>query len=433
MLIEFTVGNFRSFYEPMTLSMEATGLHDGEEIDQNNIFDSSGYSLLRSAAIYGHNASGKSNFVDAMMFMRHFVKNSASRYQEGDEIPVKRFLLSEDAKKEPAFFEIVFLVNDVRYRYGFELDEYRVYSEWLYRKVKREVPVFTRDNDNFYISGSFQKESGSIDEITRNNALFLSALAQWKSVTASEILGWFSKEINGISGLNDRNYGGYTLDRFENDDVFKERVNALIQIADIGVSGMSVDSISLDDPSIPDKVREIVEKAVEKSEDKKEAVVAHIETRHPVYKDGEKIGEEAFELDSQESEGTQKFFFLLGPILDTLENGKILIIDELEARLHPLLTVEIVKMFSFVETNPHNAQLIFTTHNANLLDESILRRDQIWFTEKDRCGATKLYSLAEMKETSDAPFGKKYLQGRYGATPYFGDFASFLKEELQHG
>ena len=434
MLIEFTVGNYRSFNEPMTLSMEATKLHDNEEIDRNNIFETGKHRLLRSAAIYGHNASGKSNLVKAMMFMRHFVVSSASKYQEGDTIPIKRFTLSANVENAPAFFQTTFLIDNIQYRYGFELDEDSVHSEWLYRKEKRETPLFTRDRGDFYISSSFQKEAGNIDEITRDNALFLSALAQWKSPIAKILLEWFTKKVKGISGLDDRDYGGYTLKRFEKDDVFNKRIQELIRLADVGIASISIEALSLDSPSIPDEVREFVKKAIEQEEKlDKNPVLRRAQTNHPIYKGDEQIGEEVFDMNTQESEGTQKFFYLLGPILDTLENGNILVIDELEARLHPLLTIEIAKMFSSSDANSKNAQLIFTTHNASLLDEEILRRDQIWFTEKDRYGATELYSLAEMSEEKDAAFGKRYLLGRYGATPYFGGINTFLKQELQNG
>ncbi|MBU1661812.1 MAG: ATP-binding protein, partial [Chloroflexi bacterium] len=144
------------------------------------------------------------------------------------------------------------------------------------------------------------------------------------------------------------------------------------------------------------------------------------------------IGQAPFEL-GEESEGTQKFFYLLGPLLDALENGNILMIDELEARLHPKLTRELVRMFNSPQTNPHNAQLIFATHDAGLLGEYLLRRDQIWFTEKNRYGATELYSLAEMKERNDASFEKNYLLGRYGAIPYISGLRAFLEQELQYG
>ncbi len=408
MLIEFTVSNYRSFNEPVTLSMEATKLKDNDDVDRNNIFEVGKYRLLRSAAVYGHNASGKSNLVKAMMFMRDFVRTSTDLTAEKELIDVERFSLDSATQEKPSFFQIIFLLEGQYYRYGFEVDERRVHSEWLYRKIKRESLVFVREDDNYDMPDSFRKEASDIINKTREDALFLSALAQWNNSTASSLLKWFTKMFGVISGLNDDIYREYTLSRFGKDKIFKERIQELIRLADTGITSIAVKSLS-DDSSLKS-----------------------VKTTHPIFKKNEQVAERVFDMYQQESKGTQKFFYLLGPILYTLENGSTLTIDELEARLHPLLTSAIVQMFSSIEANPKNAQLIFTTHNANLLDEKILRRDQIWFTEKNRYGATDLYSLAEMKETSNAPFGKKYLQGRYGAIPYFGDFTNFFEQELKN-
>ena len=199
----------------MTLSMEATKLRDDKEIDKNNIFEIGKYRLLRNAAIYGHNASGKSNLVDAMMFMRNFVRTSTDLTAKDASIGVEQFALDKEALEEPSFFQIIFLLEERRYRYGFELDEHRIRSEWLYRKIDRETPLFIREYDDFNVSGSFKKETFEIKERTRENALFLSTLAQWNSPTATVLLEWFTKMFGVISGLNDTVYREYTLYNFE--------------------------------------------------------------------------------------------------------------------------------------------------------------------------------------------------------------------------
>ena len=433
MLIEFTVGNYRSFYAPMTLSMQATRLHDHESIDEQNIFQVGKLSLLRSAAVYGANASGKSNLVRAMMFMRHFVLDSATKLQAGEPIDVQRFALNAAARKEPASFQIVFWLNGIRYRYGFELDEKRVHSEWLYRTIKKETRLFIREENDFNLSGPFKKEAPGLEARTRENALFLSVLSQFNSPTAIALLEWFRTKFRGISGLDDDTYGGYTLHRFETDETFRQRVRGLMRLADVGITDLSITKLPFDNADVPEEVRNIlrqIAKKVGKPED--ELSLARIETLHPLFEGKQQIGQAPFEL-GEESEGTQKVFYLLGPLLDTLENGNVLMIDELEARLHPALTRELVRMFNSPQTNPHNAQLIFATHDAGLLGEYILRRDQIWFTEKNRYGATELYSLAEMKERNDASFEKNYLLGRYGAIPYISGLRAFLEQELQYG
>ncbi|MFH1633412.1 MAG: ATP-binding protein [Chloroflexota bacterium] len=433
MLIEFTIGNYRSFYAPMTLSMQATRLRDHESIDEQNIFQVGKLSLLRSASVYGANASGKSNLVRAMMFMRHFVLDSATKFQVGEPIDVQRFALNAAAHKEPASFQIVFWLNGTRYRYGFELDEKRVHAEWLYRTLKREARLFVRAGNDFNLSELLKKEAPGLEARTRENALFLSVLAQFNSPTAIALLEWFRTKFRGISGLDDDTYGGYTLHRFETDETFRQRVRGLMRLADVGITDLSITKLPFDNADVPEGVRNIlrqIAKEVGKPED--ELSLARIETLHPLFEGKLQIGQAPFEL-GEESEGTQKFFYLLGPLLDALENGNILMIDELEARLHPKLTRELVRMFNSPQTNPHNAQLIFATHDAGLLGEYLLRRDQIWFTEKNRYGATELYSLAEMKERNDASFEKNYLLGRYGAIPYISGLRAFLEQELQYG
>jgi AAA15 family ATPase/GTPase len=429
MIIEFTTGNYRSFYEPVTLSLEATRLSDHPE----NVFQSGRYSLLRSAAIFGANASGKSNLIQAMMFMRQFVLDSAKERQSGEPIDITRYALNIAAREEPASFQIVFLWDGKRYRYGFEVNEHRVLAEWLYQTEKREAKVFVRENQNFDSVQWFRKETANLEKHTRDNALFLSTVAQFNAPTAVSLMRWFREQFHGISGLNDKTFGGFTLHRFETDDKFRSRVRTLIQLADVGISDISVDTISLNDSDMPDDLRKLLQEIAQKEgKDKDDLAFKRVKAFHPVFRDAQQIGVEAFDLE-EESKGTQKFFFLLGPLLDTLTNGYVLTIDELEARLHPLLTRAIVRLFNAPETNPHNAQLIFVTHDAGLLADNILRRDQVWFTEKDRYGATELYSLAEMKERNDASFGKNYLLGRYGAIPYIGNFQAFVEQEMQNG
>ncbi len=434
MLIEFTVGNYRSFSAPMMLTMQATPLRDNEEIDRQNIFVAGKLSLLRSAAIYGANASGKSNLVHAMMFMREFVLNSVTKLQSGEPTGAERFALNTAAREEPASFQIVFLIDGIRYRYGYELDEERVLGEWLYRTVKKETRLFVREGKNFDISTPFKKEAGSLQRQTRENSLFLSVLAQFNSPIAIALLDWFRNKFHGISGLNDQAYGGYTLHRFETEENFRQRVREMMRMADVGITDLSIKKIPFDNAEMPEEVRDIFKKIAQREgKTESQISVTKLETIHPIYEGEQQVDTANFELSDQESEGTQKLFFLLGPLFDTLENGNVLFIDELEARLHPLLTREIVRLFNSLQTNPHNAQLIFATHDAGLLGECLLRRDQIWFTEKNRYGATELYSLAEMKERNDASFDKNYLAGRYGATPYLGGLRALMEQQTQYG
>ncbi len=432
MLVEFTVGNFRSFYQPVTLSMLATPLRDEPKLDESNIFQAGKLSLLRSAAIYGPNASGKSNLVRAMMFFRKLVRTSATKFQAGEKIDVERFALNVLSRQSPSYFQIIFLHGDKRYRYGFEVDRERVHSEWLYHSTQRETRLFVREGNEFDVSSSFKREAPVLlQEKTRSNALFLSVLAQFNSPTAIDLLDWFGVHFRGISGLDDSTYAGYTMERFEQDETFRQRVRDMVRLADVGVQDISIKNIPLDHPDLPEELREMLNKIANK-EGKSESAfeVKRVETLHPIFDGETQNGEEAFDMDD-ESEGTQKFFALLGPLFHSLEKGGVLLIDELEARLHPLLTRELVRLFNSPESNPHNAQLIFATHDASLLGECLLRRDQVWFTQKNRFGATELFSLAEMKERKDASYLKNYMNGQYGAIPHIASLRPYIEQELQ--
>lgn len=429
MFIEFTVSNYRSIHQPMTLSLEATSQAE----NQQNVFQIGPYRLLRSAAIYGANASGKSNIIRALMFMRYFALKSAAKLEPGEKTGVERFALHTETRQQPASLQLIFLLDGTRYRYGFALDEERVYNEWLYRTVQREARLFVREGQEFDISSSLKKEAAGIPEKTRPNALFLSTLAQFNSPLAGAIVKWLGKTLNAISGLNDKEYAGYTVARFDEDDTFRQRVRDLLRLADVGIHDLQMREATLDVANIPEEVRDFIKSIAHKhGEAMNEITLRDMETLHPVYNAaGELVEQATLEMDD-ESEGTQKFFHLLGPILATLENGEILVVDELDARLHPLLTRELVRLFNAPATNPHQAQLIFATHDAGLLGECLLRRDQVWFTEKNRLGATELYSLAEFKEERAASaFDTRYLKGRYGAIPFLSRLNSYLEQQFQ--
>ncbi len=433
MLIEFTVGNFRSFFPHMTLSMVASKLKEGSALDQDPLIKTRKWDLLRSAGVFGPNASGKSNLIRAISYMRFLTLQSATGLQVGESTSVKRFLLNPLGEEKPAFFQIIFLDEaGVQYRYGFELDEQRIHAEWLYRRRQREVMLFVRDGQTFDISSSFRKGSRDLENRTRGNALFLSVLAQFNHPLATHLLQWFRTKLGVISGIDDEGYMPYTLNRAEKDSLFREKIIELLSIADLGIQGMRIETFDLRDPNIPEDVREFFRHLAEQDGKKlDEITLKRAELLHPVFQDGKQVGERPIALE-EESAGTQKFFAMLGPVIDTLEQGMVLAIDELDARLHPLLTRELIRLFNSPVTNPHNAQLIFATHDVSLLGEGLLRRDQVWFTEKDRHGQTILYSLAEMKERKDASYLKNYLLGRYGAIPYMSGFRTFFEQEFSH-
>lgn len=430
MLIEFSVGNYLSFKETVTLSMVATNVTaKNKSVDENNVFHvDEELSLLKSAAVYGANASGKSNLIEAMGFMRWFVLNSSKETQIEDAINVQEFKLSTETDGKPSLFEIVFILEDKLYRYGFEVDEKQVVSEWLYYVPQvRESKLFERNKNGIKMTKVF-KEGELISDKTRNNALFLSVNAQFNGKISTSIFRWFI-DLNIISGLHSKFYEKVTVEYFE-DSEYKNEIIQLIRKWDLGIDDIKINTkdVLLEEDSFR-------ENSIIYSEEFRRFMfdagvpTDEIQTLHKKYDSkGKIVSEVVFDFEENESEGTKKLFAFAVPILDTLRNGEILIIDELDARLHPIITRAIIELFNSKQTNPHNAQLIFTTHDTNLLSNKIFRRDQIWFTEKNRQGATDLYSLVQYKVRNDASFESDYIKGRYGAIPFLGDLTELFEK-----
>jgi AAA15 family ATPase/GTPase len=425
MLIEFTVGNYRSFKEPVTLSMVAAKLTSkNKELDESNVFPvDSKLRLLKSAAIYGANASGKSNLAKALNFMRWFIINSSRETQSTDQIGVEPFRLSTETDTEPTFFEIVFVMDGQRYRYGFEATPERVISEWLFYVPKsRETLLFERTLDKITTTKVYNAEG--LSRITRQNALFLSVSAQFSVKIAEKILSWVKIQLKIISGLGDKGYRGYTVDCLVNEK-HKPEIVQLLKKLDFGFSDLQVEESEITADLLPKEMPDVLKRRILRDGGK----MVSIQTIHRRFdKNGNFVAEELFDLDEQESEGTQKIFALVGPLIDTFKTGKVLVIDEFDARMHPLISHAIVDLFNSNETNPHNAQLIFMTHDTNLLSDKLFRRDQIWFTEKNRYGVTDLYSLAEYKIRNDEVFEKNYIKGKYGAIPLIAPLEDLMRD-----
>jgi uncharacterized protein len=433
MLIEFSVGNYRSFKEKVTFSMVAANITaKDKQLDENNVYKTNkNLELLKSAAIYGANASGKSNLAKAIGFMKWFMVNSSKETQSTDEINVECFRLNTETEAKPSFFEIAFLLDGKKYRYGFETTTERVVSEWLfYVPQSRETKLFERkgqiiDLPNKSYGG---QEIEQLTKLTRDNALFLSVCAQFNVDIAEKILNWLTKNLKILSASDNNGYLGYTLNCFK-ENKNKDEIIQLVQKLDLSIHDIEVEEIS--DDSLPDNLLEFFKKINDVKENitpkAVKATITSVKTKHKKFDEkGNYISDEIFNLSSEESEGTQKLFALAGPLFDVLKKGKVLIVDELDARLHPLISRAIVEMFNSNETNPNNAQLIFMTHDTNLLSNKLFRRDQIWFTEKNRVGATDLYSLVEYKVRNDASFESDYIKGKYGAIPYIGDLTNLI-------
>lgn len=271
------------------------------------------------------------------------------------------------------------------------------------QKNKQEQPYFVRDEEGIGVDESLFPEGVGLEERTNDNRLFLSLVAQLGGTASKDVLDYFKSGYNVISGLNNRGYEGLTERQFLNEE--EESADALQFFKDLQLGFENIETVELD----TDKGKKAID----------------IFTMHNVYsEDGEIVGKQRFRFDYCESQGTQKLFELAGPLFEALRHGRLLVMDELDAKMHPLISQHIIRLFSNEKTNPHHAQLLFTTHDTNLLSSHLLRRDQIWFTEKDKAESTDLYSLMNIvlpdgtKPRGDGNLERNYIKGRYGAIPY---------------
>ena len=420
MLIQFTVGNFRSFKDKATLSMEATS-DDWREED--NLVQALGHRLVKAAAIYGANAGGKSNFLAAMMQFRDLVQESSKNSQAGEAIPVTPFRLHATTESAPSFFEAVFLQNGTRYRYGFEVTAKAVVAEWLFKQADsiRETRLFTRDHETIDSTEAF-KEGKGLESRTRPNALFLSVVAQFNGKIAGEVMQWMN-QFRNISGLDDAAYMDFTA-RLLSHEKYGPLIRELVRHV-IGIEDLKRQEIALD--KLPDLMPKNLSPAVRELVLSSSKGAFTVKTVHQRFDAEDKpAGKLEFDLKVEESAGSQKFVALTGPFLHTLHEGSVLFVDELEARLHPLLTKALVGLFNS-SANRKNAQLIFATHDEGLLDSQRIRRDQVWFAEKNNMGASRLYCLDEIKGVrKEAKFAKEYLLGQFGSVPRVGDLQGVL-------
>lgn len=412
MIVRFTVGNFLSFNQKRTLDLTAKGISELK----TNIINLNNEKLLRSLVIYGANSSGKSNLIKALERMREVVLTSV-RLNDSDELDYSPFLLSTESENQPTFFEIVFWQGSTRYRYGFEYDLNKIVNEWLFtgRSEKTEKPLFIRTLEGIGITDKFNEGGEGYESKTNNNRLFISLVAQLGGNISKEVLKFF-RDYNVLSGTEYNDQNGFTANMIHQNLNGCNESLELYQKLKLGFRDIkAVESIEATPPLKPAPMQVPLERKRPIS----------LKTIHNKFdKKGNVAGKVLFDKKENESEGTNKIIDLSGPIFDTLKSGGTLIIDELDAKLHPLITMHIIKLFNNPETNPANAQLIFATHNTNLLGEELFRRDQIWFTEKDELEQTDLYSLYDFnlpdgtKVRNDSNMEKNYIRGRYGAIPF---------------
>ena len=403
MLLEFCVKNFLSIKDDLKLSFVATTLKESlsEPNDVIRISDM-GLALVRSAVIYGANASGKTNVLKAIAFYKSFIMNSFKNGQAGESIDVENFRLNASTVQEPTTMEATFTVGEYLYRYGFEVGEKAVHAEWLYRRMNRkrskEVEIFYREETGVTVHAKSPLMQDLVNrKMVRDNALLLSTAAQFNETTAVDILHWLNDTQVLFCSEDDKMW--LQAIRHLDDEKMRERIVRFAKYADLGIENIT-------------------------------KIDNRIVSSHRQYDDdGRETNDVAFSFSGNESEGTIKYFSLAYPIIDALDNGKRLVVDELDSKLHPLLVRKIVTLFNSAETNPKGAQLLFTTHDTFLLSAGLFRRDQVWFTQKDNFGATEAYSLAEYKVRGSSPFERDYLQGKFGATPIIGDMETIFTAE----
>ncbi|WP_251862449.1 ATP-binding protein [Clostridium sp. Marseille-Q2269] len=420
MLLEFTVRNFLSIKDEVTLSMIAS--KDDFRLEDNTMIyekDKVPNRALNVATLYGANASGKTNILKAMSFASFFI-NKSHEMQQGKIIPRIPFKLDRSYLKEPSEFRIVFIYEEIKYVYMFSVMEQEVMEEYLYYYPKgRQSIIFERVRDEYKFTNDIELQRELKNKFHSKNKLFLSTESLWEYEKAKKPFKWLSEYFNVF--IDHENLEAYTGESMVENNKINEDVKKYMKYADMDIDDINV-KVKKKDDILSSEIFKII------SDDTKSDIINHIDDDSKfldiktIHKGIDEKGNPlniSFDL-SDESDGTQKYFGILGPLIKVLRNGYTVIIDELDIRLHTLLVMKLVELFSNPNINKNKAQLIFSTHDTNLLDRNILRRDQIWFTEKKEDKSTDLYSLYEFGGVrKNDKIEKGYLQGKYGAIPFF--------------
>ncbi len=423
MLIEFKVSNFRSIREEQTFSLVA-GNVDKELtscVIDRELPGLSGVRFLKGAAIYGANASGKSNVIEAISYVTRFVQWSATKLQPGDPTGAEPFKLDRESAIKPSTFEITFVAEVDRFVFGFAVTPTRVIEEYLVAYPKGAPQRWyqrTFDVDKNAYSWSKPstafKQDKSLQDKTRENSLFLSVGPQFNHPQLTQVFNWFKNNIHCIHLSADAMlHPGFTADLIVKQS-HHDRIINLLRSADIGVTDAKIKEQEVTVEELKQNVPPSILARLEKDGKLTASKRVEINLTHKA----EGIEPVALDFDEEESAGTRRFFSLVGPWTDILDNGYTVFVDEIETSLHPILVKELIKLLLCSKNNPKGAQVVFTTHNPVLLDGTLMRRDQIWFTEKSPAGATHLYPLTDYQPRKDEALAKGYLAGRYGAIPF---------------
>jgi hypothetical protein len=443
MLLRFRCKNFRSIREEQELSLIASKTRTDERSESLIETPIDDLKLLRCAAIYGANASGKSNVLDAFAAFGRAVSNSWRSWKPNGPIPeFDPFLLDGTSQEAQIHFELTFLLGSQIYRYSFRFDRSKFNEELLVDVTGNDKVLFHRSpesagirfpNKNLGKTLSDKRHLEGIERDVRPNSLFLSAAAQRAHPLLSRIYAALSDSFNAMHWKNMPGRQRYTAELCSSVE-FRSQILKMIRFADAGISNLEISRREYPDSEM--RTLRAVMAALKESDPEKFAEVSEEPEVLPSIPEVRMAhlgmdGRHYFLDESKESDGTQAYFSALGPILRALNSGSVLLIDELESSLHPKLARELVGVFNSAVLNPKGAQFVFTTHNTNLLDLDLLRRDQIWFTEKSSDGATRLYSLSDYQPRTSQNIEAGYLGGRFGAVPFLDE--GLLRESLIPG
>ena len=422
MLLNFAVTNYRSIKERQVFSLMAV---EGLPHEDSLIHSKDGIPILPVALLFGANASGKSNILRAFGTMQHMVLNSVRLNPDDTLEEYEPFLLDEESRNNSTELEAEFIIKgegeiEHHYRYGLAFSETLISEEWLYRyEGDNETELFSRDRDKVQVNEMAFPEGKGKEDTLNSNRLFLSLIAQLNGTQSKEIILWFTR-VAFITASQTEQYMTVTSALLkEKENPIEDEIGHYVDMAlrflsniDVGIAELSIEEVSV---ALPKDALEKLKKIPYKDR----RITLKVESTHNRYnKQGEIIGREVFSTERNESKGTQKITEVLGVIFLTLMSGRLLVIDELDAKLHPLLTRAIIQLFTNPEVNAYGAQLVFTTHDTNQLHLDYVRRDEIWFTEKSPVEATELYSHIEFKDFDPSmDITEQYVNGRYGAIP----------------
>ena len=385
MLLQFSVTNHRSIKNTAVISMKAAA---DKSMKECLITPDGKKKIVPVMAIYGANAAGKSNVIHALLLMREMVCGNYAKPLKGEELPYEPFAFV-DEQIEPTALEVIYYYEGIKYAYGFSFNNERIISEYLYHWPNgREALIFNREKDQYEFRESVQEQL-TLAGRTSENRLYLTSSNEWNCVQTENAYLWFHKNLRGLVATGISNE--ITIDAIRKGGEKKQRIVKEMMLADLGISD------------------------IELSGTKEKPIISTV--HQIVNADGKR--KQYTLLLGQESVGTQRFFSRIGLWMDAMNSGAVLVVDEIEASMHPMLTRHLIEMLQDQNSNKNHAQLIFTTHDTGLLDLKLLRRDQIWFAEKDeRNMQTDIYALTEFSPRKEENISRGYLQGRYGAIPF---------------